>query len=169
MVGHWLKLTLMSGTLFAFGSCGRNVNPNSDQADLGRVGSSLESLSYDLAPILAEGTITNMQQLCGAYQRLYPRRKPLFQTYDERDVEHGVLQPYQLPKREYFWLSQWSTEDPPATPLFWCYFHIPKDVVEYLALDGSEHCSPSNDFGALAGSVSNRVERGNQPSYSAPN
>jgi hypothetical protein len=115
----------------------------------------LDALSYDLRPILSEGTVTNIAQLTAQYALRYTNRPPLFSTSPggrpttERD----------LPEREYFWLPSWSVADPPSTPMFWCYFKTPRDMVDYLAINGTEHTCLADEFSRLAAAISNRVER----------
>jgi hypothetical protein len=151
---------LASVTLAAI-SCGRLSSPAPDAPDLSPLSAQLEVLSHDIGPILASGSVTTMPQLRLEYSRLYPRRPPLFSASTPAQPERSAAAQYALPVREYFWLTSWSTNDSPATPLFWSRFHLPREVVEYLALDGKERCCPSNDFWPLLAELSNRVERAN--------
>jgi len=142
---------------FALTSCGRLERPNPEAAEFSRVSSALETLSFDLKPILAIGTITNIEQLRLEYQLRYTDKPVLFTT--RFAVPSVWIKPQELPAREYFWLTTWRSSDQPTTPLFWSYFHTPKDLVSYLTIEGSENTCLRSEFDSLLGPISNRVER----------
>lgn len=137
-------------------SCSRR-EPTLDGVHIGIVGRTLDLLSDDLRPILLGGAITNIEHLRREYSQRFPHRPPLFFA---AEFEPVIPRPneYQLPLRGYFWLREWSTNDPPSTPLFWSYFHLPKDAVSYLTIGGNERVCSSNEFYSLVASLSNRVE-----------
>jgi hypothetical protein len=153
-----LSLGLTLGIALVVSACRHSTEGTKDAADLAALETSLNALSYDLMPILSNGSVTSISQVKTEYGRVYTGRPPLFCA---RPLATGVLRDseYELPLREYFWLPHWTSNDPPGTPIFWSHFHTPADVVNYLALDGSEHICSSNDFLNLLAQLSNRVER----------
>ena len=138
------------------GSCQRSQQSDKEIAELAALGTSLNALSFDLAPILTNGSVTSIDELKREYARRYTNRPALFLT---KPLTKGVLRnnEYQLPPREYFMLRHWSTNDDSTTPLFWSFFDMPRPVVEYLSIDGSEHVCSSNDFYPIFAYLSNRV------------
>ena len=52
------------------------------------------------------------------------------------------------------WLTEWTTNDSPATPLLWTYL---ARFALYLSIDGSDHTIESNDLYAMILPLSNRV------------
>lgn len=145
--------------LFLTASCDQR-KPSREGVQMGIVGTTLNLLSEDLRPLLSTGALTNIDQLRQEYSRAFPHRPPLF--YAET-FEPVVLRKseYQLPLRDYFWLREWTTNDPFSTPLFWSSFHQPMNSVSYLTIEGSERVCPIKDFLILVAPLSNRVERAN--------
>ena len=152
---HLLALVWL---VLACTSCQRSPDIAKEGAEFSLLGSSLSSLSYDVRPLLTNGTVTNMDNLRALYSREYPKKPPLFTAVE---MKSGIVRPseYHLPLREYFWLRCWTTNDSGETPLFWSYFHLPKNVVDYLCIDGTEHACSSKEFQLLLAPLSNRIER----------
>lgn len=162
MVKTAISLTMALVLLVAWtASCGRSKF-QTDVADFRSVQSSFMGLSLKLMPILSNSPIASIEQLALEYGRRHPNKTPLFTT---RDVFPEVWSGDELPTRMYFWLPKWGTNDPPTTPMLWSYFRIPKDVVLYLAINGTENFSPSNEFFALVAPLSNRVEKATLKTY----
>ena len=139
-------------------SCHRSEKANAEAADLNMVDGTFNTLSRDMAGLLGNEAITNIELLKKEYDSRFPRRPPLFFSKPLKPVFPRDSE-YQLPNREYFWLMDWSKNDPSSTPLFWSYFYLPNAVVSYLTIGGREMGCSSNDFYQLVASLSNRVER----------
>ncbi len=150
-------LLVCAVTLATAASCRRAPTIGDEAAELGLASASFYALADDLSQILSDKSITNMRQLRVEYARRFPGYPPLF-TNVSLAPRIGREDGRQLPLRSYFWLKEWSTNDPPATPLFWSFFHIPDTVVRYLALDGSEHVCSSNELYPWLNAISIRSE-----------
>jgi|DewCreStandDraft_4_1066084.scaffolds.fasta_scaffold141838_1 hypothetical protein len=160
MVKQRVSLVLtLSFLAWGLASCGRCQKPPPDAIYRNNVETVLLNLSVDLEPMLSGGSLTSIAQLKLEWKRRYPAAPSIFTVYEPSDVQNGVYPQYGLPARDYWWLPQWSTNDPPSTPLLWSYFDTPQDDVVYVAIDGSVHHCSSNQFSPLITSLSNRVER----------
>ena len=159
MVGFRTSLVCI-GALLVLGcvSCRYSERSANETAELAALGTSLNALSFDLAPILATGRVTTIDELKREYGLRYTNRPPLFAA---KPLAYGVLRSseYELPQRDYFLLRHWNTNDAHTTPLFWSFFSTPRPVVEYICIDGTEHVCASNDFYPLLVLISNRVSR----------
>jgi hypothetical protein len=138
--------------------CNRPAQPNPEGTEFAVVVGTLDRLSVDIATIVGSDAITNMKTLRAEYRFRFPKRPPLFFAAPFKPV-FPRDSPYQLPARDYYWLTEWSSNDSTDTPLFWSYFHIPNDVVSYMTIAGSERSCPSNQFAVLVAPLSNRVDR----------
>jgi hypothetical protein len=94
-----------------------------------------------------------------AHRRRYTNRMPIFITRSNFPlVSHSE---YELPVRDYYWLTKWDAHDSPKTPMFWSSFKLskPESVVLYLTIGGSEEFTISNEFAMLLAPLSNRIEK----------
>jgi len=143
-------------------SCGRFEKSPTELIHRNEVETTLLNLAADLPQLGIGGAITSIVQLKLDWSLHFPHSPPLFTTY-EPDAVRGVYPAFYLPARDYFWLKNWTTNDPPSTPFFWSYFNIrgwnPPDDVVYLTIERTVHHCPSNDFYQLVAPLSNRVER----------
>lgn len=155
MIARSLALALV---VLSASSCRRSEAPSPDGAELGIVGRTFDTLSQDLRPLLAGGSISNMEQLRAEYSQRFPDRSPLFFNKALSPARPRGSE-YELPARAYFWLREWNVDDAASTPLFWSYFHVPNDVVSYLTITGAEQVCSSNEFFRIIAPLSNRVER----------
>jgi hypothetical protein len=144
--------------LLVLAGCNRPAQPNAEGTEFAVVAGTLDSLSGDIATLVRIDDITNMKSLRAEYSLRFPKRPPLFFAAPFKPV-FPRDSPYQLPSRDYYWLTEWSSNDSADAPLFWSYFQIPNDVVSYITIAGSERSCPSNEFAVLVAPLSNRVER----------
>jgi len=148
-------------------SCNRPPQANPEGTEYAMVVGTLDRLSSDITTLIGIDTITNMQSLRAEYGLRFPKRPPLFFAAPLKPVFPRDSE-YQLPAREYYWLKEWNSNDSLETPLFWSFFHIPKDLVSYMTIAGAERFCSSNDFVVLIAPLSNRVERATLEMLTSP-